>query len=189
MGLDVGEPGWQRGGMANDPFWRLPQVGALEVRSPDFEEGGELPTWARARDAGGQDLSPELRWLGAPEGTRSFVVRAYDPDAPTMSGFWHWAVYDLPASTDGLPRGAGTPASGLLPAGAVTVANEAGAEEYTGAAPPAGHGEHRYFFVVSALDVEHLELPAGITPAVLGFVLREHELARGATVGTSVTPG
>lgn len=174
--------------MTNDPLWRLPEVARLEVRSPDFDDGAELPLWARARDAGGQDLSPELRWLGAPDGTRSYVVRVFDPDAPTMSGFWHWAVYDLPASVDHLPRGAGTPASGLLPAGAVTIANELRAEEYTGAAPPAGHGEHRYFFVVSALAVPRLELPAGITPAVLGFVLREHELARGTTVGTSVTP-
>ncbi len=174
--------------MSNDPFWRLPEVRALEVRSPDFEEGGVLPSWARARDAGGQDLSPELRWLGAPEGTASFVVRVFDPDAPTMSGFWHWAVYDLPAATDHLPRGAGTPTSGLLPAGAVTVANELRSEEYTGAAPPPGHGEHRYVFVVSALDVPHLDLPAGITPAVLGSRLRRHELARGATVATSETP-
>jgi Raf kinase inhibitor-like YbhB/YbcL family protein len=174
--------------MTNDPTWRLPEVASLEVRSPDFDDGGALPEWARARDAGGQNLSPELRWLGAPGGTRSFVVRVFDPDAPTMSGFWHWAVYDLPATTDQLPRGAGTPASGLLPAGAVTVANELRGEEYTGAAPPSGHGEHRYFFVVSALDTPHLELPGGITPAVLGFMLRSHELARGMTVGTSVTP-
>ncbi|MCS0499292.1 YbhB/YbcL family Raf kinase inhibitor-like protein [Protaetiibacter mangrovi] len=174
--------------MANDPLQRLPDVAALEVRSPDFDDGGALPDWARARGAGGQDLSPGLRWVGAPAATRSFVVRVFDPDAPTLSGFWHWAVYDLPAATDHLARGAGTPSSGLLPAGAVTVANELRGEEYTGAAPPAGHGEHRYFFVVSALSTPHLELSAGITPAVLGFVLREHELARGVTVGTSVTP-
>lgn len=174
--------------MTNDPMWRLPDVARLEVRSPDFSEGGALPDWARAPDAGGTGTSPELRWMGAPEDTRSFVVRVHDPDAPTMSGFWHWAVYDLPATTDHLPRGAGTPTAGLLPPGAVTVANELGNEEYTGAAPPSGHGEHRYFFVVSALDVDHLELPAGITPAVLGFMLRTHELARGVTMGTSVTP-
>ncbi len=173
--------------MVNDPLWRLPEVAPLEVRSPDFDDGAPLPVWARARDAGGEDLSPELRWIGAPDATRSFVVRMFDPDAPTMSGFWHWAVYDLPATSDRLPRGAGTPASGLLPAGAVTVANEMRAEEYTGAAPPSGHGEHRYFFVVSALDVERLGVPAGATPAVLGFLLREHELARGMTMGTSIT--
>lgn len=174
--------------MVNDPTWRLPEVASFEVRSPDFDEGGALPDWARAPGAGGQNLSPELRWIGAPDATRSFVVRVFDPDAPTMSGFWHWAVYDLPATTDHLARGAGTPASGLLPAGAVTVANELGDEEYTGAAPPSGHGEHRYFFVVSALGVPHLGLPAGITPAVLGFQLRTHELARGMTMGTSITP-
>lgn len=175
--------------MTNDPLWRLPEVAALEVRSPDFDEGAPLPDWARAHGAGGRDLSPELRWLGAPPETQSYVVRVFDPDAPTMSGFWHWAVYDLPASVDRLPRGAGTPSSGLLPPGAITVANELGDEEYTGAAPPPGHGEHRYFFVVSALDVARLELPPGITPAALGFMLRPHELARGVTVGTSITPG
>lgn len=173
--------------MTNDPLWRLPDAAALEVRSPDFDDGAPLPGWARAHGAGGQDLSPELRWLGAPDATRSFVVRVFDPDAPTMSGFWHWAVYDLPASSDHLPRGAGTPGSGLLPVGAVTVANELRGEEYTGAAPPSGHGEHRYFFVVSALDVDRLDVPAGATPAVLGFLLRDHELARGMTMGTSVT--
>ena len=173
--------------MTNDPFWRLPDVPALEVRSPDFEDGRPLPQWARAHGAGGEDLSPELRWTGAPHGTLSYAVRAYDPDAPTVSGFWHWAVYDLPAATDHLARGAGTPASGLLPAGAVTVANEYRSEQYAGAAPPAGHGEHRYVFIVSALDVAHLDVPAGATPAVLGFMLRTHELARGATTGTSIT--
>lgn len=174
--------------MTNDPLWRLREVPALEVRSPDFSEGGALPEWARARGAGGEDRSPELRWTGAPDGTRSFVVRVFDPDAPTMSGFWHWGVYDVPARFDRLERGAGTPGSGLLPAGAITVANELRGEEYTGAAPPSGHGEHRYFFVVSALDTDHLGVPGGATPAVLGFLLRAHELARGVTVGTSITP-
>ena len=173
--------------MTNDPLWRLPAVAPLEVRSPDFDDGAELPTWARARAAGGEELSPELRWTGAPAGTRSFVVRVFDPDAPTMSGFWHWAVYDLPATVDHLPRGAGTPISGLLPAGAVTVANEYRSEDYAGAAPPAGHGAHRYVFTVSALDVARLEVPGGATPAVLGFLLRTHELARGSTTGTSIT--
>ena len=174
--------------MSNDPFWMLDNVPHLEVRSPDFDDGGELPTWARGSGAGGDDRSPELRWTGAPEQTRSFAVRVYDPDAPTMSGFWHWALYDLPAGTEHLARGAGTPGSGLLPPGAITVANEYRQEAYTGAAPPSGHGTHRYFFVVSALDVDTLEVPAGATPAVLGFLLRRHELARGVTMGTSVTP-
>ena len=173
--------------MTDELFRGLPQLARLYVRSPDFDDGAPLPTWARARDAGGEDLSPELRWTGAPDGTLSYVVRVYDPDAPTVSGFWHWAVYDLPGTADHLEKGAGTPASGLLPSGAVTVANEYRTEQYAGAAPPAGHGEHRYVFIVSALDVAHLEVPAGATPAVLGFLLRTHELARGTTTGTSVT--
>ncbi|WP_166869171.1 MULTISPECIES: YbhB/YbcL family Raf kinase inhibitor-like protein [unclassified Salinibacterium] len=173
--------------MTNDPFWRLDEVAPLAVRSPDFADGARLPQWARARYAGGEDRSPELRWTDAPDTARSFVVRVYDPDAPTLSGWWHWAVYDIPAGVDHLARDAGTPGSGLLPPGAITVANEQGAEAYAGAAPPAGHGEHRYFFVVSALDIEHLELPVGATPAVLGGMLRAHEVARGFTVGLSIT--
>lgn len=173
--------------MANDPFWRLADVAPLDVRSPDFADATALPTWARAHYAGGDDRSPELRWTAAPESAKSFVVRVYDPDAPTMSGYWHWTVYDIPARSDHLARGAGTPGSGLLPPGAITIANDAGLEAFAGAGPPAGHGEHRYFFVVSALDVEHLDVPAGVSPARLGGALRRHEIARGFTVGLSVT--
>lgn len=173
--------------MANDPFWRIEDVAPLEVRSPDFAHGAELPEWARAEYAGGADRSPELRWTDAPDTAKSFVVRVYDPDAPTMSGYWHWAVYDIPGHIDHLARGAGTHGSGLLPPGAITLASESGVEAFEGAGPPAGHGEHRYFFVVSALDVDHLDVPAGASPAVLGFLLREHEIARGFTMGTAVT--
>lgn len=173
--------------MTNDPFWRLDAVAPLAVRSPDFEHGARLPVWARAKGAGGADRSPELRWTDAPEGTKSFAVRVYDPDAPTMSGWWHWIVYDIPAGVDHLARDAGTPGSGLLPPGAVTHPNELGVEAFGGAAPPAGHGEHRYFFVVSALGVDHLDVPPGTSPAVLGALIRRHELARGFTTGTQIT--
>ena len=174
--------------MANDPNWRLPEVPSFSLSSPDFEHGGELPAWSRGDGPGAENRSPALAWAGAPEGTRSFVLTMFDPDAPTSSGWWHWAVANLPASTTALPQGAGDPDAGLLPAGAVTIANESRIEAYFGAAPPPGHGEHRYFFTVSALDAEQLEVPAGATPAMLGFIMREHVIGRAQLVGVTETP-
>lgn len=175
--------------MTNDPNWRLPEVPAFTLTSPDFAEGEMLPQWARSgiAGAGGEDRSPTLHWDGAPSGTRSFVLTMYDPDAPTGSGWWHWAVYNLPAKLSALPQDAGNPEAGLLPPGAVTLPNEVRLERYLGAAPPAGHGEHRYVFTLSALDVERLELPDGATPAALGFAMRDHIVARAQLTGLSAT--
>ena len=130
-------------------------------------------------DAGGTDTSPQLSWSGAPETTRSYAVTCYDPDAPTASGFWHWAVYDIPATTTELPTGAGDAEGAGLPAGATTLANDAGLAHYVGAAPPEGHRAHRYMYVVHAVDVESLGLLEGARPAYLGFNLFFHAVARG----------
>jgi len=165
--------------MSNDPNWRLPDVPTFTLESPDFAEGEQLPDWARAD---GGNRAPMLRWSGAPEGTKSFAVTLFDPDAPTGSGFWHFAAYDIPASTSELV------ASEALPAQAKVLKNEVGQRGFMGAAPPAGHGPHRYFFTVSALDVDHLELSGDATPAVLGFTLREHLLGRAQLMGTHETP-
>jgi len=165
--------------MSNDPNWRLPEVPTFTLESPDFADGEKLPDWARAD---GGNRIPTLRWSGAPEGTKSFAVTLYDPDAPTGSGFWHWAVYDLPGSTTELVSGA------PLPEPAKLLKNEVGQRSFMGAAPPAGHGPHRYFFTVSALSVEHLDLSPDATPAVLGFTLRGSLLARAQLMGTQETP-
>ena len=126
--------------------------------------------------AGGKDVSPQLSWSGAPEGTKSFTVTMYDPDAPTASGFWHWAVFNIPASVTELASGAGD-GSGL-PEGAVTLKGDGGVKQFLGAAPPPGHGPHRYYFAVHALDVEKLDVPEDATPAFLGFNMFGHTLAR-----------
>jgi Raf kinase inhibitor-like YbhB/YbcL family protein len=176
--------------MANHPNWRLPDVPTFQLSSPDFALGGVLPTSARSgiMGAGGDDRSPELNWEGAPVGTKSFAVTLFDPDAPTGSGFWHWAVYNLPANVTSLAGNAGDPDAGLLPPGALTLPMEARLSRFIGAAPPPGNGEHRYFFTVTALDVASLDLDPGSTPAVLGFNFLGHILARAQLMGTSETP-
>jgi len=173
--------------MTNDPNWRLPEVPTFSLTSPDFAEGETLPRWARATDIGGEDRSPTLHWEGAPSCTRSFALTMFDPDAPTHSGWWHWAVYNLPATITSLPADAGNPDAGLLPPGTVTVANELRQQRYQGASPPPGHGEHRYYFTLSALDVERLDLPEDCTPALLSFVVHQHVVARAQLMGTSST--
>jgi Raf kinase inhibitor-like YbhB/YbcL family protein len=164
----------------------LPEVPSFTVTSTDFSDGERLPD-RNASGAfgvpGGEDVSPALSWSGAPEGTKSYAVTCYDPDAPTGSGFWHWAVADIPATVTELPAGAGAPDSADLPKGAVALANDAGMQGYVGAGPPPGHGPHRYYFTVHAVDVESLGLPDGATPAFLGFNLFSHTLARANLVG------
>lgn len=174
--------------MANDPDWRLPEVPSFTLVSPEFRDGDRLPQWARAEGAGGEDRSPTLHWEGAPSGTRSFALAVLDPDAPTGAGWWHWAVYNLPATITSLAADAGNPDAGLLPPGAVTVANELRERRYGGAYPPDGHGDHRYFFVLSALDVERLDLPEDCTPSLLGYNVSNHIVARAQLVGISSSP-
>jgi Raf kinase inhibitor-like YbhB/YbcL family protein len=132
--------------------------------------------------AGGDDCSPQLSWSGFPPETKSFVVSCYDPDAPTASGFWHWAVVDISASVTSLPSGVGDEPAFGLPAGAFQLRNDAGLRRYLGAAPPPGHGPHRYYFVVHAVGVETLGLPGDASNALLGFNLFSHTLARATLV-------
>ncbi len=165
-----------------DPYARLDPVPSFSLTSPDIGADGVLAPAQYAASAGGGDVSPALEWSGAPERTASYAVTVYDPDAPTGSGFWHWAVANLPASTTSLPAGAGS-AGGTLPAGALTLPNELGEAAFTGAAPPEGTGVHRYFIVVHAVDVPSLDVPPTATPAVLGFNLHFHTLARAILVG------
>ena len=167
-----------------DPYARLDPVPSFPLTSEDVVDGQPLPAAMYGADAGGSDRSPQLTWTDPPAGTKSFAVTMYDPDAPTGSGFWHWAVADLPADTTGLAAGAGSD-GGTLPEGASVVKNELRQPEFTGATPPQGSGVHRYFVVVHAVDVERLDLDPEGTPAVLGFNLYFHTLGRAVLVGTA----
>ncbi|MEO7007346.1 MAG: YbhB/YbcL family Raf kinase inhibitor-like protein [Terrimesophilobacter sp.] len=173
--------------MANDPNWNLPEVPSFELSSPDFKNGDQLPLSTRGSGEGAGSRSPTLSWSGAPDATRSFALTMYDPDAPTGSGYWHWAVYNIASTVTALPADAGNPDVGLLPVGSITLPNDARKERYAGAAPPAGHGEHRYIFTVSALNVPSLDIPVGSTPAVLGFVMRNHIIGRAQLTGVTQT--
>lgn len=167
-----------------NPYDFLPKLPGFTLTSADITDSQPLKMAqvSGLMGAGGEDVSPQLSWSGFPEATRSFAVTVYDPDAPTASGFWHWAVYNLPDTVTELPAGVGD--GSLLPGDAQTLVNDAGMRRYVGAAPPPGRGHHRYFVAVHALDVERLDLPEDASPAFLGFNLFMHAIARAVIHGT-----
>ncbi|HKS45622.1 MAG TPA: YbhB/YbcL family Raf kinase inhibitor-like protein [Amycolatopsis sp.] len=169
-----------------NPYDFLPALPGFTLRSNDFAEGETLaaPHLSGLFGVpGGEDRSPHLAWEGFPAETRSFAVTCYDPDAPTGSGFWHWAVFNIPASVTELPSGAGDESGSGLPEGAITLANDGGLKRYVGSAPPAGHGPHRYIFAVHAVNVPELEVPETATPAFLGFNLLGTAVGRALLTG------
>ena len=125
----------------------------------------------------GQNVSPQLAWKNAPAGTKSFAITAYDPDAPTGSGWWHWVVFDVPATVTALPSGAGSTTPSALPAGAVQGNTDFGTKGYGGPCPPPGDRPHRYIFTVHALKVAKLDVPANATAAMVGFSINANRLA------------
>ena len=172
--------------MSRNPYEDLPQLPSFTLTSADVADGQPLAMAqvSGMMGAGGSDTSPQLSWSGFPENTKSFAITIYDPDAPTASGFWHWAIADVPVGITSLAPGAGSVDGAELAHGVLRVANDAGTLGYVGAAPPAGHGTHHYYIAVHAVDVETLGLPEGASPAYLGFNLFMHSLARAVIVGT-----
>lgn len=147
----------------------------LTVTSPAFAQGGAIPS----RHTGeGEDVSPPLSWSRAPEGTRSFAVICHDPDAPLVSGgtygFVHWVLYNIPGSVTSLEEGTGEHTRGR---------NDFGKTGYGGPMPPNGHGVHRYYFWVLALDRE-LALEPGLTLWQLLERIEPHLLGMNRLVGT-----
>jgi Raf kinase inhibitor-like YbhB/YbcL family protein len=164
--------------VAPNPYELLPSVPSFTLTSTDVQDGQPLKD-DQVADKG--NTSPQLSWSGAPEGTESYVVTCFDPDAPTPSGFWHWVLVDLPADVTSLDAGAST---GNLPANAFHVRNDGGTKDFMGAAPPQGDMPHRYFFVVHAVGQESLGVDSDASPAVVSFNLAFKTLGRAIIHGT-----
>jgi Raf kinase inhibitor-like YbhB/YbcL family protein len=125
-------------------------------------------------DCKGGNVSPALSWSGAPQGTRSFVVTVYDPDAPTGSGFWHWVVANIPATVTSIPTGASK--TSKMPAGSLETRTDFGAPGYGGPCPPAGDPPHRYVFTVFALKIDKIDVTADAGGALVGFNTRANAI-------------
>ncbi|WP_418059171.1 YbhB/YbcL family Raf kinase inhibitor-like protein [Pimelobacter simplex] len=163
-----------------DPYPLLPAAAAFAVTSADVTDGRPLDD-AQVYALG--NTSPQLTWEPGPEGTQSYVVTCFDPDAPIPSGFWHWVAVDIPADVTSLDTGAGA-SDATLPAGAFHVRNDFGTPDFAGAAPPEGDQVHRYFFVVHAVGEPQLGVDGSATPAVVGFNLAFKTLGRAIITGT-----
>lgn len=161
-----------------NPYDLLPAVPSFTVTSTDVTDGQPLKDDQVAAHG---DTSPQLSWSDVPEGTKSFVVTCFDPDAPTPSGYWHWVLVDLPADVTSLGAGA---AASALPGNAFHVRNDGGTATFAGAAPPDGDQVHRYYFVVHAVDRESLGVDADASPAVVSFNLAFKTLGRAIIHGT-----
>jgi hypothetical protein len=145
------------------------------LASPEFQAGGRL-LQRHAYDSfgcNGGNVSPALTWSGAPAGTRSFALTLFDPDAP--HGFWHWVIFDIPATLVSLPAGAGAPKQ--APKGAHQGTSDFGDPGYGGPCPPNTDRAHRYVFTLYALKVERLGSDAAAQPAWLAARIRANALA------------
>ena len=163
-----------------DPYDLLPAVPSFSVTSEDIADGQPVKNEQVAEFG---NTSPQLSWAGAPEGARSYVVTCFDPDAPIVSGFWHWVLVDIPADVTSIEAGAGGEGA-TLPGRAFHVRNDGGGLSYMGCAPPAGDQVHRYFFVVHAVGEESLGVDSSVSPAVVGFNLAFKTLGRAILHGT-----
>lgn len=130
----------------------------------------------------GANVSPQLSWENVPVGTKSFAVTMYDPDAPTGSGWWHWLIFDIPATAKQLASNAGNVKLNLAPAGAIQSATDFGEVGYGGPCPPPGHGFHTYIITVFALRTEKIGLDANARPAVVGYTLNGQTIQKASIV-------
>lgn len=151
------------------------------MSSTTFANGAAMPTSVAFSGCGGGNVSPQLSWTAGPSGTQSYVITEYDPDAPTGSGFWHWTLFNLPASVTSLAAGANS----APPAGVIQGYTDYGSSGYGGPCPPVGDGPHHYNFQVLALDEATVPgVTATSTGTYLTFNILSHTLARGTYQGT-----
>ena len=154
----------------------------MQLHSEAISDGSTIELTYCEPQCGGSNVSPDLTWSGAPEGTKSYAVTCFDPDAPTGSGWWHWIAFDIPADVTALDAGA------ALPAAAREWQNDYGYDGYGGPCPPPGPA-HRYVFTVYALDVAELGVPEGATSAACRFNLLAHVLDSASFTATFAVAG
>jgi len=124
----------------------------------------------------GDNLSPHLKWSNVPKGTKSFAITAYDLDAPTGSGWWHWQIVNIPKNITEIPTGAGDINQEMAPLGSKQIDNDYGIKGFGGACPPSGHGVHHYRFSIHALSVEKLDLPTNASGALTGYMIKANTI-------------
>lgn len=163
------------GAQAGEPF---------TITSPQLADGQTVPQAQILNGFGceGQNIPPAIAWSNPPEGTKSFALTVYDPDAPTGSGWWHWLIFDLPAEARSIDLNSGASSSkdaprGTLPTGAIESLTDFGRPGFGGPCPPKGDKPHRYIFTLYALKVPSLNLPQDSMPALVGFNLKANALA------------
>ncbi|MDN3682802.1 YbhB/YbcL family Raf kinase inhibitor-like protein [Vibrio tapetis subsp. quintayensis] len=154
---------------------------AFELTSKDIQEGHPMAKTFEYNGWGcdGSNLSPQLMWQDAPAGTKSFAITAYDPDAPTGSGFWHWVAFNIPATVNELPRGVN-----IKKLGGIESRIDYGSIGFGGACPPVSDGMHRYQFTVWALPTDKVQLDENTPSAVVGFTLNSMALDKATLTAT-----
>lgn len=154
----------------------------MELESTAIPDGSTIATRHIEPGIGGQNVSPDLAWTPGPEGTASYAITCFDPDAPTGSGWWHWLVTDIPASVTAIPQG------GPLPEGARTWNNDYAYPGWGGPWPPPGPA-HRYVFTVHALGVDRLDAGEGTPVAMVRLLMHFAELGRASFTGLYASNG
>lgn len=161
------------------------QAWAFEVSSPEIANGATIKEQQVFKGFGctGDNISPSLEWKDPPAGTKSFAVTAYDPDAPTGSGWWHWVIFNIPATATKLPLNAGNRKAHLAPKGAIQSTTDFGSIGYGGPCPPKGDKPHHYIFTVFALKIDKLPLKSKSSGALVGFYLNANVLGKATLTG------
>ena len=172
-----------QGASASKAKGKATAAGHFKVTAPDLVAKGRITAAHVFNGMGctGQNVSPALNWTGAPAGTKSFAVTAYDPDAPTGSGWWHWVMFNIPADATGLAAGAGNGRN--APRGSQQGNTDFGTKGYGGPCPPQGDKPHHYHFTVYALKTDKLDVPGNATAAMVGFYIHANKLASAAVTG------
>ena len=160
-----------------------PALAEFILSSTEVKSGSPMALAQALDSCNGRNISPALSWSGEPAGTQSFALTMVDTDARNGRGWWHWSLFNIPASVHGLAAGAGSEGSKNLPAGAIQGRTDFGFSHYGGPCPPVGDHPHHYEIRVYALKVTSLPLDETATGAEVGPSLEANALATAKIVG------